>query len=57
MMIPAEDPDYEDLGPAFPARTAHARDAILQPPPPSIQPSERILEQIADRDRDREAAS
>jgi conjugative relaxase-like TrwC/TraI family protein len=56
MKIPAEDPDYEDLGPAFPAWTP-VRDAILQPPPPSIQPSQRILEQIADRDRDREATS
>jgi hypothetical protein len=57
MTIPAEDPDFEDVGPAFPARTALARGAILQPPPPRIQPSERILKQIADRDRDREAAS
>ena len=38
LMIPAEDPDYEDLGPAFPAWTAPARDAILQPPQAQIQP-------------------
>jgi hypothetical protein len=30
--IPAEDPDYGDLGPAFPAWTGPGRDATLQPP-------------------------
>ena len=44
LMIPAEDPDYGDLGQAFPPWPAPARDAILQPPKPEIQPSERILE-------------
>jgi AAA domain len=38
LMTPAEDPDYEDLGPAFPAWTGADRDAILQPPQPQIQP-------------------
>ena len=56
LMIPAEDPDYEDLGPAFPAWAPARPDAILQPPKPEIPPSERILEQTADRDPDREAA-
>ena len=37
--MPAEDPDYEDLGPAFPAWTTASREAILQPPRPQIQPS------------------
>ena len=55
-MIPAEDPDYEDLGPAFPAWAGPDRDAILQPPKPQIQPSPRILERAADRDPDMEAA-
>jgi hypothetical protein len=36
LMIPAEDPDYQDLGPAFPAWTGTSRDAILQPPKPQI---------------------
>jgi len=31
-MIPAEDPDYEPLGPAFPAWPNPGRNAILQPP-------------------------
>jgi len=53
---PAEDPDYEDLGPAFPARTSPGRGAVLQPPQPQIQPSPRILERVADRDLGMEAA-
>ena len=56
LMVPAEDPDYYDLGRAFPAWTAPGRDAILQPPKPQIQPSQRILELTADRERDLEAA-
>jgi hypothetical protein len=56
LMTPAENPDYEDLGPAFPARTGTARDAILQPPKPQIQPSLRILERVTGRNLDLEAA-
>jgi hypothetical protein len=56
LMTPAEDPDYEDLGPAFPAWTAAEKDAILQPPKPQIQPSPRILERVTGRDLDMEAA-
>jgi hypothetical protein len=55
-MTPAEDPDYEDLDPAFPAWTGADRDAILQPPQPQIQPSPQILERATDRDLDMEAA-
>jgi hypothetical protein len=54
LMIPAQDPDFEDIAPAFPAWTAPARDAILQPPKPQIQPSQQIMQQIANRDPDRE---
>jgi hypothetical protein len=54
-MVPAEDPDYGDLGQAFPAWPAPARQAILQPPRPEIQPSEQILERAADRDTDWES--
>jgi len=56
LRVPAEDPDYEDLGPAFPAWAGPDRDAILQPPKPQIQPSPRILERAADRTLDWEAA-
>jgi hypothetical protein len=38
-IIPAEDPDYGDLGPVFLAWTGPAKDAILQPPKPEIPPS------------------
>jgi len=56
LTIPAADPDYEDLGPAFPDWTASPRDAILQPPKPEIRPSTLILERVADRVADWEAA-
>jgi hypothetical protein len=56
VMIPAEDPDYEDHGPAFPELTTANREAILQPPRPEIQPSAQILERVADLDADIEAA-
>ena len=42
--VPSEDPDYGDLGPAFPAWTSPRREPILQPPMPEIPPSPRILE-------------
>jgi conjugative relaxase-like TrwC/TraI family protein len=57
LMVPAEDLDYEDLGPAFPVWPALAPDAILQPPKPRMSPSERILQQTADHDPDWEAAN
>ena len=54
--VPSEDPDYGDLGQAFPAWTGPARAAILQPPKPEITPSPRILERAADRNADWKAA-
>ncbi len=57
MMIPSEDPDYGDLGQAFPPWNGRSKDAILQPPKPEIRPSARVLERAADRDRDIEAAN
>jgi hypothetical protein len=56
LLVPAEDPDYEHLGQAFPAWKDPARDAILQPPKPEIQPSARILQRVADRELSMEAA-
>jgi len=55
-MIPSEDPDYGDLGRAFPAWTGPGRESILRPPRPEIPPSPRILESVMDRDADWEAA-
>jgi hypothetical protein len=57
VMIPAEDPDYEDLSPAFPAWTNPGHDAILQPPKPQIQPCQQVTELVARHDPDMEAAS
>jgi hypothetical protein len=56
LMIPSEDLDYGDLGPAFPAWTGPGRDTILQPPKPEIAPSSRILRRVIDRDAGWEAA-
>jgi hypothetical protein len=55
-MVPSEDPDYADLGPAFPAWTSPRREPILQPPRPEIPPSPRILERAIGRDAEWEAA-
>jgi hypothetical protein len=55
LTVPSEDPDYGDLGQAFPPWTGHSKDAILQPPKPEIRPSARVLERAADRDADIEA--
>ena len=55
-MIPSDDPDYGDLGPAFPAWASPRREPILQPPKPEIPPSPQILEHAIDHDTDREAA-
>ena len=56
LTIPSQDPDYGDLGQAFPPWPRQARDAILQPPKPEIRPSPYVLERAADRDADWEAA-
>jgi hypothetical protein len=45
---PHEDPDYEDLGPAFPPWQQQDRDVVLQPPKPPIPPSERLAEREAE---------
>ena len=45
-----------DFSAAFPAWSAEARDAILQPPKPQIEPSARILERVPGHDLDLEAA-
>jgi hypothetical protein len=55
--IPAEDPDYGDLGQAFPAWPGPGKDAILQPPKPPIKPAVRVLEAAAERDNSPEAGA
>ena len=54
--ISSEDPDYGDLGLAFPPWTGPARYAILRPPKPEIAQSPQILQRVIDRDADWEAA-
>jgi len=56
LKVPSEDPDWEDLGEAFPAWNRPERDAILQPPKPEIQPAAKILELAREREPGREAA-
>ncbi|MGH3173136.1 MAG: hypothetical protein ACRDPF_04625, partial [Streptosporangiaceae bacterium] len=56
LMVPSEDPDYGNLGRAFPPWPGTARGAILQPPKPEIRPSPQVLQRAADRDADWEAA-
>lgn len=48
--VPSEDPDSDDLGPAFPDWNPPGRDAILQLPKPQITPSARILQPAAGHD-------
>ena len=55
LRTPAQDPDYGDLGRAFPLWPSAGSDAILQPPKPDIRPSPHVLERAAARDADREA--
>jgi AAA domain/TrwC relaxase len=45
---PHEDPDYDDLGLAFPSWQQEDRDAVLQPPKPPIPPSGRLAEREAE---------
>ena len=55
-MIPSGDPDYGDLGQAFPPWPGSGKEPILRPPKPDIRPSALVLERAADRDADLEAA-
>ena len=54
--MPSEDPDFEDLGAAFPAWNPPEKDAILQPPKPEIPPAAKILEFAREQEAGWEAA-
>jgi hypothetical protein len=56
LTVPSEDPDYGELGQAFPPWPRPAYGATLQPPKPEIPPSPQVLQRAADRDADPEAA-
>ena len=55
-MIPSEDPDYGDLGPAFPAWADRARSRSCSRPSPRSRPRRGSLSESMDRDADWEAA-
>ena len=56
LQVPSEDPDWQYLGPAFPAWNPPQRDAILQPPKPELTPSAKILDLARQQEAGREAA-
>ena len=56
LTIPSPDPDYGDLGQAFPAWTGPGHEPLLRPPKPEIRPSPQTLQRATDRDADLEAA-
>jgi hypothetical protein len=47
--VPDEDPDHEDIAPAWSRIADHEREAILQPPPPQIRPADRVLDLARER--------
>jgi conjugative relaxase-like TrwC/TraI family protein len=57
LKVPSEDPDWEDLGEAFPPPRPPEQDAILQPPKPEIPPSAKILQVGTQPDASPEAGS
>jgi hypothetical protein len=42
--VPDEDPDYEDIGPAWSAEVKRERDAVIRPPVATAGPAEQTLE-------------
>ena len=48
LRVPSEDPEWEDEGEAWPDELRRERDAILQPPPPEIKPTEPVAERAAE---------
>jgi hypothetical protein len=56
LKVPDEDPDWGDLGEAFPSWRAPGREAILQPPKPQIMPAAKILQLVQERNAEPEAA-
>jgi conjugative relaxase-like TrwC/TraI family protein len=50
MRIPAEEPDEMDLGDAWSILAERRRDAVIQPPKPSIPAADAVLERAAERE-------
>jgi len=57
VIVPAEDPDAEPLGEAWPSWHGRDRDAILQPPKPALRPSPEVTERLPEMSGDREASA
>jgi len=57
LKVPGTDPDRAGIGEAWAPWKTSGRDAILQPPKPQITPSAKILQLVAERDTEPEAAS
>ena len=55
LKVPSEDPDWEDLGHAFPAWNPPGKDAIVQPPKPDLPPAAKIAELARAQEPGREA--
>ena len=53
LRVPAEDPDYEDEGEAWPTWISRERDAILQPPKPEMRPAQQVVERAQEREATR----
>jgi len=53
VMVPDEDPDYGDLGEAWPV-WQQQKDAIVQPPKPELRPSPRVLQRAGERAAERD---
>jgi TrwC relaxase/AAA domain/Domain of unknown function (DUF5710) len=53
--VPADDHEMQDEGEAWPALRPRERDAILQPPPPEMPASPRVIERARQQEADREA--
>jgi len=57
VIVPAEDPDFEPLGEAWPSWHGRDRDAVLQPPKPDLQPSPQVIQRLPEMAADREASA
>jgi hypothetical protein len=53
--VPDEDPDYEDIGPAWQTLVERERDAVIQPPQPVVPPSDQMATRGEDREEQPEA--
>jgi hypothetical protein len=53
--VPDEDPDYEDMGPAWQTLVQRERDAVIQPPKPIVPASDQVAERASEHEEEPEA--